>query len=338
MSSNLVSAWQFAIVGVSDRRLTEFVSKKTKTNRSTKLTVFGCATAHGLIVYNGVGLDDDGLTPSDWLMELAAQKVFDGKLHDVLNAVKTDLEVRLRRLRATYGSKNARHTFTFGVWHNGQSEIYDVSNFESLDGSEDLLEGSDTVKTTSLLPTPQSRIRILASGTRPPKADMKSISEVIKTRPVQYVVARGIKVVRDIAYRQGKAKGSVGAAAQWAAIGPRREEVWCGLDVVGGQIAQEPPSVINIQANSPVAGTMSVRLGDPAGGMLFKDAYACAIPEGGSRVDIAQFDPIRKKVVFSEPKCGVCGSPWPASHRYCEVCLYDEHHARGKKQRPRQNR
>jgi hypothetical protein len=48
--------------------------------------------------------------------------------------------------------------------------------------------------------------------------------------------------------------------------------------------------------------------------MIFKDAYAYAIAEDGSRVDIAHYDPVKKQPVCSEPKCGVCDSPWPASH------------------------
>jgi hypothetical protein len=145
------------------------------------------------------------------------------------------------------------------------------------------------------------------------------------------VVARCIKVVRDIAFRRGNPRGTVGAAAQWALIGPRREDVQCGLDVVGGRVVQEPPNVINIHARSPVAGTLSVEFGSPGTGMLIKDAYAYAIAGNGSRIDIADYDPKRKQPVFHEPKCGVCGSPWPASHRFCEVCLHDEHQARAKK-------
>jgi hypothetical protein len=329
MSLNIVAAWPIAIVGVSDRRVTQFVSKKARTNRSTKMTVFGCADAHGLIVYNGIGSDDDGLTPNDWLMQLAEQKVFDSRLPTVLESVKDDLELRLRKLRANYGSKQAKHTFTFGVWHGGDSEIYSVSNFEFLGESEDLLDGSEIVRVTSSLPSPNARIRIVGGGTLPPRSEIRSVCEVIKTKPVDYVVARCIKVVRDVAYRQGKAKGTVGAAAQWAKIGPNREQVWCGLDVVGGRFAQEPPNVINVQAQSPIAGTSSIQFGNVG---MFKDGYAYAVAEDGSKFDIAHYDPITKKAVFSERRCGVCNSPWPASHRYCEVCLYDEHHARGKKQ------
>ena len=76
MSLNVVAVWPLAIVAVSDRRLTGFVSNQPDTNRSTKLTVFGGADSHGIIVYNGIGRDDKGETASDWLTELAAAKLF----------------------------------------------------------------------------------------------------------------------------------------------------------------------------------------------------------------------------------------------------------------------
>lgn len=330
MSLNIVAAWPLAIVGVSDRRLTGFTSKAIQTNRSTKVTVFGCSDAHGVIVYNGIGMDQDGQTPSDWLTQLAEKGLFDSKLQDVLEGVKADLEIRLQKLREKLGAKTARHTFVFGVWHNGVSVIYRLTNYEWFDGDENLLEGSQTVKLSEFPPTQGGETRIIATGSQPPKADIESIGGAIKTKPLRYVVARCIKAVRDFAYRHGKAKGTVGAAVQWAVIGPKREEVWCGLDVAGGRIAQEPPNIIKIGARSPVSGTLSIGFGSIG---IFKDAYAYALPEDGSPTDIAHYDPVKKRPIFSEPKCGVCGSPWPASHRFCEVCLHDEHHSRGKEQR-----
>ncbi len=320
-----------AIVGVSDRRLTGFVSKNILTNRSTKMTVFGCADAHGIVVYNGIGLDDEGLTPGDWLMQLAEQKLFESGLQQVLEDVRNDLEIRLQKIRAHDGPKTARHTYTFGVWNQGKPEIYNLTNYESYDGGQNLLEGSEKVKLIPCPLPPKAQIQILATGTNPPKADLKAIAETIKTENVTRVVARSIKVVRDVAYRQSKARGTVGAAAQWAAVGSKREEVWCGLDVVGGRAAQEPPNIINIQVHSPIVGTMSVSFGDARAKMLFKDAYAY-VTDGSAR-EIAHYDPTRKQPVFVEPRCGVCGSPWPASHRFCEVCLHDKHHVHGKKQR-----
>ncbi len=251
MSLNLVTAWPIAIVAVSDRRLTDFISRKVTTNRSTKMTVFGCADAHGVIVYNGIGTDLDGLTPSDWLMQLAERTLFNGKLHDVLEGVRTDLEARLRPLRTRYGPKIARHTFTFGAWHNGISALYHISNFESLDGSEKLLKGSETVWQSESLPKPGAELRGVATGVLPPRADLRAVCETIKTKNINQIVARCIKVVRDVAYRQGKARGTVSAAAHWAVIGPNRDQVHCGLDVVGGRVAQIRRMSLTFRLNPP---------------------------------------------------------------------------------------
>ena len=64
MSLNIIATWPAAIVAVSDRRVTDFLTKAI-TNRSTKLTVFGCSDAHGVVAYNGIGTDDKGETPSE---------------------------------------------------------------------------------------------------------------------------------------------------------------------------------------------------------------------------------------------------------------------------------
>lgn len=74
MSFNVTVAWPLAIVCASDRRLVDLRSGKIRTNRSTKMTLFGCSDAHGVIVYNGTGMDDAGMTPSDWLLELERRK------------------------------------------------------------------------------------------------------------------------------------------------------------------------------------------------------------------------------------------------------------------------
>jgi hypothetical protein len=63
MSANLAVTWPLGMISVSDRQLTGLVAGEIKTNRSTKMTVLGCADAHGVIVYNGIGMDDDGKTP-----------------------------------------------------------------------------------------------------------------------------------------------------------------------------------------------------------------------------------------------------------------------------------
>jgi hypothetical protein len=320
MSSNLVAAWPQGIVCVSDRRLVDLPSGgKILTNRSTKLTVFGCRDARGVIVYNGIGMDDDRLTPSDWLLELASkEKLFDCGLSEVLERVRTDLENRLKVLCAKYGPKKARHTFVFAAWTHGVSVVYGISNYERVDEENQAAEGRLQVMLSESLPTPEAQVRIVASGVHPPRATVRAIASAIKTGPSNRVKALCMKAVRDAAYGKGKGRGTVGASCQWAALGPQRDQVWFGLDVVGGAIAREPPNLINIGAELTFGKSLSARIGNP--GMLIKDMYA-----GDEKAEgVAEYDSISKTVAFSELKCGVCGTPLPASHQFCEICLYDK--------------
>jgi len=292
------------------------------------MTIFACADAHGVIVYNGIGTDDEGLIPSDWLFELEEkQKTFSLGLYEVLHRIGIDLEARLKKIRAKYGSKKARHTFVVAAWHEGRSGVYGISNYESVGDTEESPLGSETVTQSESLPRPGAEVRIVTTGVRPPSADMRGIAEAIKLGPLNRVIARCVQSVRGVAFRKGIAKGTVGASVQWSAIGPLREQVQYGLDVVGGRISQEPPNLINIGAEMHIGGTMFARIG--GSGMLIKDTYA---GDEGAR-NVARYDPSRKTVTFSEPQCGICGAPRPASHRFCEICLGEKHRRQRKSQR-----
>jgi hypothetical protein len=319
MTSNALAAWPYGIIGVSDRRLTGLIAGEIRTNRSTKMTVFECADARGVIVYNGIGTDENGLTPSQWLLELSdREKLFDRSLSDLLGRVGDDLEIRLRPLRAKYGPKNARHTFIFGVWQQGESVLYGISNYERVDDDSELPEGTETVTKSACLPRPGAQTRIVATGAHPSCANLRAIGEAIKTGTPNRVKARCVKAVRDIAYGRGAGRGSVSATTQWTFLGPNPHEVWFGHDIVGGGFGQETPNLINIAATAPLGGTMSVRVGGGTG-MQFKDIYVGTETASG----IARYDPIKQQAIFDEPKCGICGTPWPASHAFCEVCMYD---------------
>jgi hypothetical protein len=75
--------------------LTDFASKKGQIAQ-LKIIVFGCSDAHGVVVYNGIGMDDAGLMPNDWLLVTCRKKLFDGGLENLLQGLKRDLEVRLQ--------------------------------------------------------------------------------------------------------------------------------------------------------------------------------------------------------------------------------------------------
>ena len=58
------------------------------------MTVFGCANAHDVIVYNGIGMNGAGKTPSEWLMSLAEQQVFGLPLADILDRATESFPAR----------------------------------------------------------------------------------------------------------------------------------------------------------------------------------------------------------------------------------------------------
>jgi hypothetical protein len=322
MSSNLTMTLPVGILCVSDRRLTGLGSVAVKTNRSTKMTVFGCADAHGVIMYNGIGMDDDGKTPSDWLMALAEKKLFNRPLAEVFDGVGAELETRLQTLRSRHGPKKVRHTFVFAVWQNGATAVYGISNYERMDDDQEAAEGSRNV-----FRSVSASHGIIATGAHPAPIDLKNIRESLKTGPPNRVLALCVKAARRVGLGKGKARGTVGAACQWACVGPERSQVRYGLDVLGGAIALEPPNLINIGAEMFTGGSQGIRIGGP--GMLISHTYA----GGPEATNVARYDSAKKIPVFPERQCGICGTPRPASHRYCEVCLYDEYHFRGKKQR-----
>lgn len=116
MSANLTVVWPLGMISVSDCRLTGFASGKISTNRSTKMTVFGCSDAHGVIVYNAIGMDDEGKTPSEWLMSLAEQQVFDLPL--LILSLELPLTLTLASLRCDKNTdqpgRATRSSFLFG--------------------------------------------------------------------------------------------------------------------------------------------------------------------------------------------------------------------------------
>lgn len=292
------------------------------------MTVFGCVDAHGVIVYNGIGMDDAGKTPSEWLMSLAEQKVFDLPLANVLDRIAADVGARLISLRQKYGSTRSRHTFVVSVWEHDVPAIYCISNYERADESGEASKASETLTLTKSVPTAGKPIRVFSTGSHPFHRDLEAISAAIKARALpNRVKALSVKAVRDIAYGKGRGRGVVGASCQWAFVGAKREDVWFGLDVVGGAVAQETPNLINIAANVGLGGTLSSRLGGP--GMLIMDSYA-GLGEGAK---VAHYDPVQKRPVFRELACGICGSPIPASHRSCEVCAYEQQSERSKRSR-----
>jgi len=150
------------------------------------------------------------------------------------------------------------------------------------------------------------------------RAEREAVAKAIKEDSMNRVKAAMVKIIRNAAFRSRLGRGSVSSAAQWAALGADRNEVWSGFDVVGGAIALEPPNLINLAMETHLGGPYTSKLGGP--GMSIKDTYM----GGAQAAQIGKYDSKEKAFVFAEPKCGICGSPWPRAHRLCEVCTVAE--------------
>ena len=80
----------------------------------------------------------------------------------------------------------------------------------------------------------------------------------------------------------------------------------------------ESPNLINIGTKVPLMGDRFIFFGGP--GMLVREAIG-----GDERAQaVSVYDPASGKTSFPEPLCGVCGSPWPAAHQFCELCMYEK--------------
>ncbi len=280
------------------------------------MTIFGCADAHGVITYNGIGLDDGGQTPSDWLMELEERHgIFKAPLAEVLARIKSDLESRLGAIREKYGPRKARHTFVCAAWSGHKNSVDCISNYERVDTEDFKIEGAAEVEISRWVPSSKFPVLVMSTGIQARRSDIKAIGTAIRKETTHRVKLLCVQTLKNVAFGKERGTGAVGASAQWAVLGQNRNEVWCGLDVVGGSSMQELPNLIHIAAEVQL-GRYSSQMGGP--GALVKDAFAGA----GEPPSIGEYDPDGERFVFHEPACGFCGKPLPPVHRRCEVCFY----------------
>jgi hypothetical protein len=182
------------------------------------MTIFACADAHGLIVYHGIGLDDNEQTPSDWLLDLDERvRAFDLPLANLVEAIRADTEIRLQQLGEKYGRDKSRHSFILAVWHQGLSTLFCISNYQTFDAAND--SDGDAVLLTSKPPSPGSTYRLVHAGGFLKHVRRQPIKDAMKSGSANAVKVACVRAVRDVAYGSGKGRGAVGASAQWAVIG-----------------------------------------------------------------------------------------------------------------------
>lgn len=295
MTLNLSLLTNEVAICVTDRRLSA-PAGGIVSERGNKLTAFSCQNAHGFITYAGIGRDDTGRSPNDWIAEnpLLPTLSFD----TFLDTLKNMADQRLARL-AKQGH-DVRHTFVVGGFAAGTPVAAMISNFETLgqDGHRD--QADPELSISWCLPSPNAKksTLVVATGDIPfdRKKRIEQIGGMAKAGAEPGVLrAKMTKLLRDVAYKADRA-GSVGTSVTRIIV-PRWGEPEMDIDVVGGSSLLEGPNII----------TPNLTIRD-----LYIDVSG---DETGSR-----YSRVHRKALIRERPCRNCGAPVPEGYRRCGKC------------------
>ncbi len=249
MTLNISILTQNYIICASDRRLT-LHDGTIVSERSMKMTVFECYDAKGFIIYNGIGRDQKGKTPSDWIVE--DSDICGLRLDQFVNRVKEIGDRQLNALPGNYADK--RHTFIIAALLKLANLVqipvlHCVSNYETL--------GSDEV---SILPRPNLQIKFLG----PPASDplmpcrciiatgatqntskrkfQKIVSELKNDASKKRMMALAIKFIKDASFAKER-RGSIGSTVDIGFL-DKNGSVELDSETVGGTKLWESANVI----------------------------------------------------------------------------------------------
>lgn len=295
MTLNLTLLTREFAICVVDRRLSA-PTGGILSERGNKLTMFECDGARGFVTYNGIGSDDVGKSPNDWMADNPHLPTL--PLDRFVNAIKLDANKRLARLASK--GVDVRHSFVIAGFASAPF-ICLLSNYEDLVG-----EGA-RAKARAQLSDHWGRINgdsksgyiLLATGDFPPdrRRLVNPVLEALKIgRAPQRIRTRMTKVIRDVAYGRDR-QGSVGTSVH-SAILPAQGECEVSTDVVGGTTLLESPNFL-----SP--------------SIMMRDIYVDVSGNPGAR---SRYSRVRRRALIKETKCDSCGAPVPEGYRQCGVC------------------
>ncbi|WP_084395747.1 hypothetical protein [Henriciella aquimarina] len=299
MSFNLTLATTQFVICVTDRRLSRprggIVSE-----RSNKLTAFQCVDAHGFVTYNGIGLDPNGQTPSDWLADIDGLAGL--PLDQFAAAIKTDADKRLNRLSSR--GVDVRHTFVVAGFAGLDPFVMLISNYESLKADGHRMSARPALQIEQVrISTPITAnvpYCLIATGAQPKskKAIRERVIDKVKAgKPAKEIRGQMVKVVRDVAY-QGDRKGSVGTSVHSGIVGLAPEFEING-HVPGGTTVLEAANYI-----SP--------------GFMAKDMWIDVGSDSGE--PRWRYNPATRTAAISEKPCSNCRAPVPEGYARCGVC------------------
>lgn len=295
MTLNLSLVTDAVAICVTDRRLSA-PAGGIVSERGNKLTAFTCQNARGFITYTGIGRDDTGRSPNDWIVEnpLLPTLPFD----QFVEALKRMADQRLSRLAAK--GYDVRHSFVLGGFLAGTPVAVMISNFESLGENGHRAQADPELSISYCLPSKdaQTSTLIVATGDIPfdRKGRIEQIGRLAKkgAKPGE-LRAKMTKLLRDVAY-QADRDGSVGTSVLRIII-PRWGEPEMDTDIVGGSSLLEGPHII-------------------APDMMIRDVYIDV--SGGEAA--SRYSRVHRKVLIKERPCSKCRAPVPEGYRRCGRC------------------
>ena len=295
MTLNLSLITDTVAICVTDRRLSA-PAGGIVSERGNKLTDFTCQNARGFITYTGIGRDDTGRSPNDWIVEnpLLPTLPFD----QFVEALKRMADQRLGRLAAK--GYDVRHSFVLGGFLAGTPVAVMISNFESLGENGHRAHADPELSISYCLPSPDTKTSTLIVATGDIPFDRKGRIEQIgrfakKGAKPGELRARMTKLLRDVAY-QADRDGSVGTSVSRIII-PRWGEPEMDTDVVGGSSLLEAPNII-------------------APDMMIRDVYIDV--SGGEAA--SRSSRVHRKALIKERPCSKCHAPVPEGYRRCGRC------------------
>lgn len=260
-----------------------------------KLTAFVTPTARGFITYNGIGRDRNGVTPNDWLTELAPE-MEKLTLRSLADRIKAIAVPRIAAARSDFHD-NPRHSFVISAFEGRTPVMGIVSNYESLTlDHEEQLARSD-MKIELIVPKPVTSGGVLVTGQHGPAAKrvMRKLSVALKAhKPPDSITRLMVKGIRDSAYAKDR-KGGIGTSVALGVL-PFGRDFRATTHILGGATLNEMPNFLTPQ-------------------MSFADVLYGTREHFGGR-----YDPRTKRASFNEVPCAKCGNPIPEGYRRCSVC------------------
>jgi hypothetical protein len=281
------------IACASDRRLTT-IDGKIVSERSMKLTAFATHSAYGFIAYNGIGCDQNGETPSDWLSNIPDIGTL--TLKSLAERVRDIAEPRINTLKGAF-RRIPKHTFVISAFELTTPVIGMISNYETLGDEPDAETARPSLDVQFRVPKPVTSGAVVATGDAGQSGGnrMRDLFAVLKSRkPVERITRLMVKTVRDSAFER-ECRGSVGTSVALG-VWPMGGQCTTSSHVVGGTSVEEMPNFLSSR--------ISVR-----------DMW---IQTKGPFV--SRYNPRMARGAIAEMPCKECCNPVPEGYARCGVC------------------